>query len=65
MRRGLRIGQAKPAVQTRNLGRELDWVVDQWNDSSAETRLQLILAKIRQEEKLPHEPNKAALAVRP
>lgn len=58
MRRGLRIGQARPEAQTRNLGRELDWVVDQWNSSSSENKLQLVLAKIRQEEKLPHEPNK-------
>lgn len=58
MRRPMKIGQAKPAVATRTLGREMDWLLDQWNTASASDRLQLVLAKIRQEEKLPHEPNR-------
>ncbi|HLN64501.1 MAG TPA: hypothetical protein VK464_23510 [Symbiobacteriaceae bacterium] len=61
MRRGARIGQAKPEMQTSKLGRDMDWMLDQWRTSSPEDRLSLVLAKIRAEEKLPHEPAKKAL----
>ncbi|HYF95226.1 MAG TPA: hypothetical protein VD969_23695 [Symbiobacteriaceae bacterium] len=58
MRRGLKIGQTRPVMQSSTMSRKLDWVLDQWRSSSPEARLQLVLAKIREEEKLPHEPNK-------
>jgi hypothetical protein len=61
MRRGARIGQAKPEVQTSKMGRDMDWMLDQWNTSSPDGKLQLVLAKIRAEEKLLHEPNKKVL----
>jgi len=32
------------------MSRELDWLVDQWADSPADVKLQLVLAKIRAEE---------------
>jgi len=52
MRRGPRVGQTKPVMSNNTMSRELDWLLDQWQDSSPEARLQLVLAKIRQEEKL-------------
>lgn len=58
MRRGLRVGQARPEMQTSKLGREMDWLLDQWQTTSAEDRLKLVVAKIRQEEKLLQEPSK-------
>jgi hypothetical protein len=58
MRRGTRVGQARPAVQTSTMSRDLDWLLDQWHTTSPEGRLQLVLAKIRQEEKLLQEPTK-------
>lgn len=61
MRRGQRTGQAKPAPQTNTMSRDMDWLVDQWRTSSPENKLQLVLAKIRAEEKLPHEPNKRVI----
>ena len=61
MRRGLKVGQARPVMQSSTMSRDLDWVLDQWRSSSPEARLQLVLAKIRQEEKLPHEPNKRVI----
>lgn len=61
MRRGQRIGQARPTVQTSTMSRDMDWLLDQWQASSAENKLQLVLAKIRQEEKLPHEPNRKVI----
>lgn len=61
MRRGLKVGQARPATQSRTMSRDLDWVLDQWRSSSPEARLQLVLAKIRQEEKMPTDPNKRVI----
>ncbi|HWI50653.1 MAG TPA: hypothetical protein VNT01_00755 [Symbiobacteriaceae bacterium] len=58
MRRGLRVGQTRPAIQNNTMSRDLDWVLDQWRSSSPEVRQQLVLAKIRQEEKLSPESNK-------
>lgn len=52
MRRGLKIGQNKPAAGNHSISRELDWLVDQWRSCSPEMRQQLVLAKIREEEKL-------------
>jgi hypothetical protein len=57
----MKLGQARPVMQTSTMSRELDWVLDQWRDSSPEVRLQLVLAKIRQEEKLPQEPSKRVI----
>jgi len=37
------------------MSRELDWLVDQWRVSSPEERLQIVLAKIRAEERLEKE----------
>jgi len=34
------------------MSRELDWLVDQWRVSSPEERLQIVLAKIRAEDRL-------------
>jgi septum formation topological specificity factor MinE len=45
-------------MQTSKLGREMDWLLDQWQTTSAEDRLKLVVAKIRQEEKLLQEPSK-------
>lgn len=61
MRRGLKAGQARPTVQTSTMSRDLDWVLDQWHSSTPEAKLQLVLAKIRQEEKMPHEPTKRVI----
>lgn len=61
MRRGLRNGQAKPSPQTSTMSRDMDWMLDQWRTSSPEHKLQLVLAKIRAEEKLPHEPAKRVI----
>jgi hypothetical protein len=41
------------------MSRELDWLVDQWRDASPETRQQLVLEKIRREEKLKTKPAEA------
>ena len=58
MRRGLKIGQTRPSVVNNGMRRDLDWLVDQWQDASPEARLQLVLSKIRHEEKVPQEPNR-------
>lgn len=34
------------------MSRELDWLVDQWQSSRPEERLQIVLRKIRAEEQL-------------
>jgi len=58
MRRGLKVGQTRPAMQNNTMSRDLDWVLDQWRSSSPEVRQQLVLAKIRQEEKQSPEATK-------
>jgi hypothetical protein len=58
MRRSLRRVQVKPAAQSRTMTHEFDWMVDQWTGASPEMKLQLVLAKIRQEEKLSDSPAK-------
>lgn len=52
MRRGIKVGQLRPTVHRNTMSRELDWLVDQWADSPADVKLQLVLAKIRAEENL-------------
>lgn len=51
MRRGLKPWQTRPASSTNSMSKDLDWVLDQWKGSSQEVKLQLVLAKIRQEDK--------------
>lgn len=51
MRRGLKPWQTRPAVGANTMSKDLDWVLDQWKGSSEEVKLQLVLAKIRQEDK--------------
>ncbi len=58
MRRGLRFGQTRPSYHPNTLSRDLDWVLDQWRDSSPEVKMQLVLAKIRHEEKSEDESKK-------
>lgn len=61
MRRGLRFRQDRTPVHNTGMSRDLDWVVDQWRASSPEMKLQLVLTKIRHEEKLPQETGKRAI----
>lgn len=48
----------KPSYTPTRMSRELDWLVDQWRTSRPEERLQIVLAKIRAEERLT-EPRQA------
>lgn len=60
MRRGLRPWQTRPTYGTNSMSKDLDWVLDQWKGSSEEVKLQLVLAKIRQEDKdAANEPKRA------
>jgi hypothetical protein len=59
MRRGLKIGQTRPVMGTNHMGKEMDWLLDQWNESSQDVKLQLVLAKIRAEEKSTKEGQRA------
>jgi hypothetical protein len=59
MRRGLKVGQSRPATGSNNLSRDLDWLVDQWSDSSREGKVQLVLAKIRLEDKMDRQKREA------
>ncbi|HEY8346684.1 MAG TPA: hypothetical protein VIL07_05325 [Symbiobacteriaceae bacterium] len=52
MRRGIRPTQLKLNTRRSTMSRDLDWLVDQWNDSPADVKLQLVLAKIRAEESM-------------
>lgn len=61
MRRGLRPGQVRPTLRSTSMSRDLDWLVDRWEDSSPEVRMQLVLAKIRAEEKLPSDSGEPLL----
>lgn len=61
MRRGLKVGQNRPAQQPSSMARELDWLLDEWRTSSPEARLQLVLAKIRQEDKLAGKAKQEAI----
>ncbi|MEW8978505.1 MAG: hypothetical protein AB2385_08890 [Symbiobacterium sp.] len=55
MRRPIKQRPIRPDYRSRRLSRELDWLVDQWQSSSPEERLQLVLAKIRAEERIEAE----------
>jgi hypothetical protein len=37
------------------MSRDLDWLVDQWREARPEDRVNLVLAKIRAEEKIREE----------
>lgn len=52
MRRPIKNRPAKPTFSPSSMSRELDWLVDQWRSSKPEERLQIVLAKIRAEEKI-------------
>ncbi len=52
MRRPIRQRPIRPQHSPNTISRELDWLVDQWRVSSPEERLQIVLAKIRAEERL-------------
>lgn len=53
MRRHNKFLQVRPSATTNVMSKDLDWVLDEWTTSSPEAKLQLVLAKIRHEEKLP------------
>ncbi len=52
MRRPIRQRPVRREHMPSTMSRELDWLVDQWRVSSPEERLQIVLAKIRAEERL-------------
>lgn len=58
MRRRFQAGRNRPAVSNNQFSRDLDWLVDRWSESSPEVRLQLVLAKIRHEEKESEQQNR-------
>jgi len=51
MRRPIRAKAPKANFAPTTMSRELDHLVDQWRNSRPEDRLQIVLAKIRAEEK--------------
>lgn len=61
MKRPIRQRPTRPEHKVRSLRPELDWLVDRWQSSSLEERLQLVLAKIRAEERLEEEQRAAEL----
>lgn len=61
MRRHMKVNQARPEVATRTMSRELDWLLDEWQGSSPEEKQRLVLAKMKQEEKLREKPAREAL----
>lgn len=52
MRRPIKNRPPKAQVVPTTMSRDLDWLVDQWRSSRPEDRLQIVLAKIRAEEKM-------------
>lgn len=52
MRRPIKQKPETPRYAPTTMSRDLDWLVDQWRTSSPEDRLQIVLAKIRAEEKI-------------
>lgn len=63
MRRPIRQRPVRPEPASGTMSRELDWLVDQWQSSRPEERLQIVLAKIRAEERLEEERQKALAPV--
>ncbi len=55
MRRPIRQRPIRPEYSPGTMSRELDWLVDRWQSSRPEERLQIVLAKIRAEERLEEE----------
>lgn len=58
MRRPVKNKPPKLGYAAKTMNRELDWLVDQWRTSRPEDRLQIVLAKIKAEERLA-EPARA------
>ncbi|MFZ5817752.1 MAG: hypothetical protein ACOY93_21070 [Bacillota bacterium] len=58
MRRPIKQKPQKISYAPTTMSRDLDWLVDQWRVSRPEDRVQIVLAKIRAEEKLA-EPARA------
>lgn len=52
MRRPIKQKPKRNSLTPSTMSRDLDWLVDQWRTSRPEDRLQLVLAKIRAEEKM-------------
>jgi hypothetical protein len=52
MRRPMKHRPQKLSHAPSSMSRDLDWLVDQWRASRPEERLQIVLAKIRAEEKI-------------
>jgi septum formation topological specificity factor MinE len=52
VRRPIRHKAQRASHVPSTMSRELDWLVDQWQSSRPEERLQIVLAKIRAEERL-------------
>ena len=52
MRRPIKHKPPKLQAAPTTMSRDLDWLVDQWRASRPEDRLQIVLTKIRAEEKL-------------
>jgi hypothetical protein len=59
MRRGLKVGQTRPTTNSNQLSRDLDSLVDQWSDASPEGKVQLVIAKLRLEDKAAREKREA------
>jgi|GEM_PF-1431661 len=55
MRRPIKQRPVRPEFSTTTMSRELDWLVDQWQTSRPEERVQIVLAKIRAEERMEEE----------
>ncbi len=51
MRRPIKNRPQKPTFAATTMSRDLDFLVDQWRNSRPEDRVQIVLAKIRAEEK--------------
>lgn len=52
MRRPMKHRSQKMSSAPSTMSRDLDWLVDQWISSRPEDRLQIVLAKIKAEEKM-------------
>ena len=52
MRRPIKQRPVRPEYGHTTMSRDLDWLVDQWRTSRPEERVQIVLAKIRAEERI-------------
>lgn len=55
MRRPIKHRPVRPEYGPTTMSRDLDWLVDQWRMSRPEERVQIVLAKIRAEERIEDE----------